>query len=176
MRQRKYKDVKLLSGITPRAAQDKMDKITWKKDTWREAWDSVGAPQWVQHCLNEIEEGKTQPEGALDCDDFACWAAKVIDAEYEPYFFGQGWAPIVDGVVGFKTTGHAICVVKSPVEGELWHCGNWGLIGPFSTLRDVSVQLFGNQGVPIAWCLYTADMKLIKKGNNIPPQTIPSLM
>lgn len=183
LRQRRYKHIELSGPMSPREAQDRMNKVKWQKDTWREAWDSVGAPQWVQHCMNEIELGNPQPEGALDCDDFTSWSVNVIDPAYEPYFFGQGWAPIVDGKVGFKTTGHAVCVVRMPDSGKLWHCGNWGLIGPFDTLRDVGNHVCGNsaernikRGDPLAWCLYTRDMKLVKKGNGLPPQSRPDLM
>lgn len=183
LRQRKYKRLEMPSQLNPREAQNRMNKVKWQKDTWREAWDSVGSPQWVQHCMNEIELGNPQPEGALDCDDFTSWAVNTIDPSYEPYFFGQGWAPIIDGEVGFKATGHAVCVVKMPYSGKLWHCGNWGLIGPFDTLRDVGDFICGNnaergikRGKPLSWCLYTHDMKLVKRGTGLPHQSKPGLM
>lgn len=179
LRQRQFKTVKMPQGLAPEEAQKQMNKLKWRKDTWREAWDAVGAPQWVQHCLNQLEMGNGQPAGALDCDDFSSWACKVIGREYEPHFFGQGWAPIEEGQVGFKTTGHAVCVVRDPDTGKLWHCGNWGLVGPFETLRDVGINISGHRvgrGKPLMWCLYKDDMRLVAKGNGLPPQSIPSLM
>lgn len=179
LRQRKFKTVKMPRDLSPADAQKRMNKLKWRKDTWREAWDAVGAPQWVQHCLNQLEMGNGQPEGALDCDDFSAWACQVVAPEFEPYFFGQGWAPIEDGEVGFKSTGHAVCVVKMPDSGKLWHCGNWGLVGPFDTLRDVGINISGRhvgRGKPLLWCLYTGDMKLVQKGNGLPPQTTPGRM
>jgi hypothetical protein len=178
LRQRKYVTTDLPVGLSPQQAQEEMDSLEWQKDTWREAWDSVGSPQWVQHCINEIAYGREQPKGALDCDDFSSWAVNVIDGSWQPLFFGQGWAPRDErGRAGFKVTGHAVCVVEDPTSGELWHCGNWGLIGPFQTLRDVGNHISGNSrglGKPIAWCLYSPDMRLIDKGNGLPPQTKPS--
>jgi hypothetical protein len=179
LRQRKFKTVKVPQNLSLIEAQKQMNKLKWRKDTWREAWDSVGAPQWVQHCLNQLEMGNGQPDGALDCDDFAAWGCRVIAPEFAPYFFGQGWAPIEDGHIGFKTTGHAVCVVQDTETNKLWHCGNWGLVGPFDTLRDVGINISGhhvNRGKPITWCLYKDDMRLVAMGNGLPPQTVPELM
>ncbi len=181
--QKKYNGVDLDLGLSPREAQNKMNTISWHRDTWREAWDSVGSPQWVQHCIDEVGKGNPQPAGALDCDDFTSWAVNVIDPIYEPFFFGQGWSPIKGNVVSFKSTGHAVCVVRMKDTGKLYHCGNWGFIGPFDTLSDVGDFICGNdlrtrtkRGKPLAWCLYTPDMRLVDKGNGLPPQSIPSSM
>ena len=179
-RQRKWRGIALPKGLEPREAQNRMNTVKWRKDTWREAWDAVGSPQWVQHCMNVIESGEPQPEGALDCDDFTSWATNVIDPLYKPLFFGQGWAPIDDENAGMKTTGHAVCVVTMPETGKLWHCGNWGLLGPFDTLHDVGEFICGNvpdkgikRGEPLAWCLYTPNLRLIDKGNGLPPKCTP---
>lgn len=175
MHHKKYEDVELQTGLTPIEAQEQMNKLTWTKDGFREAWDSVGSPHWVQHCLNEIDAGREQPEGALDCDDFTSWAVNVIDPKFDPLFFGQGWAKVENGRKTGKLIGHAVCVIKSPANGKLLHVGNWGRRGPFANLTEVGEDVAGSKrgtGHPVAWCVYTKDLKLVAKGDDLPPETV----
>lgn len=170
LHQRRYLDTSLPKNLTPIEAQIKMDKLRWRPDKAKEAWDAVGSAGWVQHCLNKIESGKPQPDGALDCDDFAAWAIKTIGSKYYPKFFGQGWhAKNRNGTDSFKIQGHAVCVIQDE-KGKFFHCGNWGINGPYDNLTDASLDIIRrvDGGSAFAWCLYDKNMKLIAQGSGYP--------
>ena len=65
-------------GLSPNGAWDNIRLLQWRKDGWKELFDSVGDPHWIQHCINEMHAGNPQPEGSLDCDDFSIWCTNCI--------------------------------------------------------------------------------------------------
>jgi hypothetical protein len=151
--------------------QKKMNKINWSPDTIYELFDVICSPHWVECNINLVEGGFEQRKGALDCDEFACWASNTIDEKFKPLILFQNWS--YTGL-SLKVSGHAVCVVE--IDQQLWHCGNWGLIGPFSSLRavgknicDLSLQKENKKSVSLLWCLYDRDLNFLSLGNGLPP-------
>jgi len=62
------------------------------------------------------------PDGSLDCEDFALWAARAIAVRYEPVILVVAWST---GFCPWQMAGHAVCVYREPdgVMGymDLWH-------------------------------------------------------
>ena len=163
---RKFRNI-VLTEMTPLTAESTLRLIEWRPDRWKEWGDVVGSPHWVQYCLNTVKEGRPQPEGALDCDDFALWSAQCLSTDYEPLYFTTSWMDMAG-----KFTGHAVCVFfRGPLRKLLYHIGNWGTRGPFPNLRSISKKMIDMSGgiEPIGWSLYTKDMKLIDFGKGMPP-------
>jgi hypothetical protein len=163
---KKYKKIKLFKNLTPAEAQGYVDRLAWQKDGIKEFFDSIGEPGWFQFCLDEVLAGKQQPRGALDCDDFAIWCCNVLDEKYKPLLFSQIWA--YKNRKNKKTlnfSGHSVCVFVMPgrfgVHKKYYHIGNWGLAGPFYTLKELSKDMCREvNATPINWCLYDKNLKL----------------
>jgi hypothetical protein len=169
--QDRFIKIQLPTSITPSEAQKKMNLLTWSPDKAKEMWDSVGSPHWVQHCINEIESGKPQPPGALDCDDFASWATNVIANVYRPVYLCQGWQLKNEaGTETAKMTGHAICIYRGIDTRGYFYCGNWGHIGPFNSVNLLVKDMLhrADGGNAVSWAAYDKRLKLIKTGNGIP--------
>ena len=155
---RKYNGVLLKSGLTPWMAQASLTCLKWSKDGPRELWDAVSDPRWVQYCLYQVALGKEQPIGALDCDDFAAWAATVISPDYHPRCLCVMW---MDG--GWKLKGHTVCKWFNDDNGTWNHVGNWGLRGPYHTLTGLVVGILNEVGCNLddfVGCVsFTPDLK-----------------
>ena len=163
---REYKHIELYN-LSPDQAWHKVKVLTWREDGWRELRDVVGSPMYVQYCINEVSSGNEQPAGSLDCDDFAIWCANSINNDFEPYYFTTSWLK-VDGSV----SGHAVCLFyRGSNPKSLYHIGNWGMRGPFSSLQDISKKMATLAGGVeiIGWSVYTRSLKLIDFGNGMPP-------
>jgi len=161
---RKYRKIALPQGLHIDSAQAHMNKLTWSKDTWRELGDSVGDPRWVQYCLNQITSTGKQPNGALDCDDFACWAANVIHPGWNPKILSFSW--MKDG----KLAGHAVCACGGGLGQSLYYIGNWGKIGVFPNIRGICIDMMSRAkaDVAIGWNLRDRNLKLISWGKGLP--------
>lgn len=170
--QHRFLSVKLNTNLEPEEAQKKMNTLIWRRDGAKEVWDSMGSPNWVQHCINEVAAGRNQPAGALDCDDYASWACHAIDPVYEPMIFSISWHPIIHRSETTKyVTGHAVCIFKR--DGQYWHCGNWGTFGPWQSLHDVGSHISGARkrtGMPISWAILNKNIKVIDSGYGLPAQ------
>jgi hypothetical protein len=163
---RKYKKVMLDCNMTPECAATFMSKIKWTKDGVKELWDSCGSPNWVQHVINTLADGKAQPKGSLDCDDFSVWAANVLSKTYDPKILVFAWT------VDEKLRGHAVCVGKSS-SGLLFHLGNWGLWRGFVSHNHICRDMVWRTGGdnPIGWALLTPDLHVLKTGKELPPNS-----
>ena len=75
----KYSKATMSKDLSLTEVEASLKKLRWNPDTWKELWDACGSPQRVQHKLNELANGKSWPSTALDCDDFAVWAANALD-------------------------------------------------------------------------------------------------
>ena len=129
-----------------------MNQLTWTKDGPRALWDAIGSPHWVQFCLNQVMAGKEQPEGYLDCDEFAAWAACAVDPKYEPLGLNVYYHRGGDQGMG----GHNVCLVK---EGNhYYHIGNWGKSLPYISLAGVVNSVYGQVaaegGYLVGWALF----------------------
>jgi len=159
---RKYRTLQFPVSLTPEQATEEMKHLVWRKDGFKELWDAIGSPHWVQHTLAQIECGG-QPPGAMDCDEFAVWAATVIAPNYQPVVLNVMWRDEKG------TRGHNVCLYHS--SGFLYHTGNWGKLGPYGTLQNLVEILFNlvqGQGYVVGWALYSPDLKLVKMGYGLP--------
>jgi len=165
--QRKYKNVKLKTGLSPEKVSRLMSRIEWKPDGLRELFDAVGSPNYVQYCLNQILLGKEQPNTSLDCDDFAIWGLNVINEKYDPLFFTVSWFK------GWRANGHAVCLYRSIDNKELYHLGNWGIRGPFASIDEVinDMLMLVDADELLGFSIYEKRMRLInaKKSGGIAP-------
>jgi len=152
-----------LPGINPiDIVLSKLKLLKWTRDGPRELWDAVGSPHWVQHCINHRLAGHKQPEGALDCEDFAVYAAAVLPPSYDPVVLGAYWY----GEEGWK--GHGVCLYHLD-DGAYYYIGNWGNLGPFlgplEVLRDLLSRPAGEKAL-IGWARYTTDLRTIDYGTS----------
>ena len=164
---RKYAKVPVYT-MSPEQATEEVTKLQWRPDGFRELGDAISSPHWVQYCINEINEGREQPAGSLDCDDSASWCLKSIDPNFEPLFLLQSWLKR-DG----EMSGHAVCVFfRGNYPKKIYHTGNWGIRGPFENVRELSQKMMDAAGGvdPIGWAIYSYDMSLQDFGINIPPE------
>ena len=167
---RKYNDVIVPRNLSYIRADEEMRKLKWSADKLLQLWDVVGSPRWVQHCMNRINEGHSQPVGALDCDEYSCWAAHAIHPKYMPLIFCFCWYDTRDD----KIHGHAMCWVKNK-DGKYFHLGNWGMRGPYTNLNDACLEIMNYCGAgskPIGWALLDKDLKAQAKGRGLPDKTV----
>ena len=167
---RKYKNVVVPRNLSYIRADEEMRKLKWSADKLLQLWDVVGSPRWVQHCMNRINEGPPQPIGALDCDEYSCWAAHAIHPKYMPLLFCFCWYDTRDD----KIHGHAMCWVKNK-DGKYFHLGNWGMRGPYTNLNDACLEIMNYCGAgskPVGWALLDKDLKAVNKGRGLPDKTV----
>ena len=112
--------------------------LTWRADRWREMFDAIAWPGYGQwRYERELATGRVPP-GAFDCDDYAVWLAYGLCK--------GGYKALVLNVVvpsGRTIKGHHVCLLEEIVDGEkqLWHVGNWGMRGPFDSLRHAVLEV-----------------------------------
>jgi hypothetical protein len=165
---RKYKDIELSQDLNLVQAQEKMDMITWTKDTSKELWDSCGSPHWVQHAIDEIAVGAPQPKGSLDCDDFSIWALNAINKNFFPRIFTFTWLDYKG-----KLHGHAMCLTRNK-DGSLVHIGNWGVSRPYRNLREACIDILKmyHSDKPIGWALLNKNLSITRWGRDLPEGNI----
>ena len=132
-------------------------------------WDAIGSPYWVQHCLNRVNDGKKQPKGSLDCDEFAVWCAAVMYSVHEPRVLNVFWRD------GKKTGGHNVCFYT--FNGSFYHTGNWNKHGPFDSISDVISDVLAKKGLHdgdlIGWATFSPmGLKLHGYGTELPKETL----
>jgi len=151
--QRKYRSVPIEEMGTPDAVQGRLNILKWKKDSFRELWDAIGSPHWVQHCINTMLSGNDQPDGAMDCDEFAVWAAKALIPFYKPVVLNVFWRS--------KTySGHNVCLYQ--MDGAFYSIGNWGKMGPKSSAKAMAEAIASRaDGALIGWAEFTPDLRLV---------------
>lgn len=124
---------------------DSLARLAWRGDGFAELGDAIGSPYWVQYCINEMAFRGKQPEGALDCDDFAIYACHALSGH--PQTDSQKSRPILAGIWwsdGLAIRGHAICIYQMNSHGKshYYNISNWGLSGPFESIEEVSNEVF----------------------------------
>jgi hypothetical protein len=103
--------------ITPWRAQSLMKVLEWRADGWRELWNAVHHPLIVSEAISWY-----QPKGAMDCEDFALWAATALDKRYEARVLCVYWST---GRWPWQQAGHAVCLYHDPDLNEYGYIGNW---------------------------------------------------
>ena len=163
--QRKYAHVPLPTDLTPLEVAAEMRVIKWTKDGTKELGDSIGSAEWFQYLLNVVNETKEQPKGAVDCDNFAMWAYKVLDQKYAPYLLCLSWRDEDGGLHG-----HCVCGGVGPESGEFFHVGNWGYMGGHASLGALlraTVKRAKGTGI-IAWAILNDNLYIEKCGFSFP--------
>lgn len=168
--QRKYKKVELSKDLSSAAATTLMRRLTWTKDGPKELWDAVSRPGWVQHVINVVTEGGEQPEGSLDCDDYATWAAHTLRKDYNAKILTFAWIDTRG-----RSYGHAVCLCNHGTT-NMFHVGNWGKLTGFRSLRDVCEDMMRRTDaeLPIAWSLLDKNLKVECWGRGLPKDTTPT--
>lgn len=164
---KRYKGIATLpSGLTPSEAQQELDHLKWQKDGFRQLWDVVAPVHWVQHCINTVKGGEPQPEGPLDCDEFAAWACSVIDSKYSPHILVFSWINEEN-----KPKGHAVCLYHkfSDEDGtrKYGHVGNWGHYGARMDLDELVSASIGKHEL-IGWGVFDYELDLVTWGTKLP--------
>jgi len=151
--QRKYRSVPVERLGTPEEVQGRLNILRWRKDSFRELWDAVGSPHWVQHCINAVLCGHSQPAGALDCDEFAVWAAQSLAPTFEPVVMNVFWHTDT-------YTGHHVCLYR--LNGLFYCLGNWGKMGPYPSTKAAAEAIVAKtDGSLVGWSTFTPGLKLI---------------
>lgn len=141
--------IKIIPKLSIDKAQEKMNNILWKCDP-KIIGDFLDSPYRFQYF---ISSGK-QPKTMNDCDEFALWATHATYAIYNPYFLNISW---VDE--NGKWKGHNVCIVFAKNK-FLWHIGNWGKIGPFTSVSDVIKSICKDKKL-IGWTIMDKNKKII---------------
>jgi hypothetical protein len=157
---RKYKKVVLPRDLTYIEANDALSGLTYRPDRFIQLWDVVGSPRYVQHCINT---GDTS--SAMDCDEFACWAANTIHAKFDPRIFCFSWYDERQN----KLSGHAMCWVRTK-DGKYHHVGNWGLYGPYNNLHEACQKIISPSMdyKAVGWVLLDKELSLLSSGRGLP--------
>lgn len=166
---KRYNYVTLERELSLTKVQEKLAKLKYTPDGLKELWDACGSPKRVQYILDEMAKGRPQPLGAMDCDDFSCWAANVIDRNFHPRILCFSW---VDPET-CEIRSHAVCLLRQP-DGRLFHISNWGTSKPLNNLREVCVNMLNksNSEESIGWCLMRKDMAIIEWGLELPSGSV----
>jgi len=158
----KKKKALLPGTATPETLLDRLQHLRWTKDRFWEMGDAIGSPEWVQYCLNEIAQGRAQPKGALDCDEFAAYCAASLPHAVHPVILNVIWT----GPKGMA--GHNVCLYQE--KGPFYYIGNWGRVGPFSHTADVVQDILsrsGSRNSLIGWARVTKNLALIDYGTSL---------
>ena len=164
----RYSSIVLEAHLTLTEVEDNLKKLTWAPDTWKELWDACGDPGRVQHELNQINFGFSNPQTQMDCDDFAIWASHAIDRNFYPRIFTFSWLTEDN-----KIRGHAMCLCLQE-DGRIFHIGNWDTSPPFNNLREMCEDILVQTGAKeaICWGLFDKDLKLLESGPELPSEKI----
>jgi hypothetical protein len=144
---RKYRNVILAKDLSPDVIRKQIIKLTWQKDTYKELWDAVGSPRWVQFALNEIEAGRKQPKGALDCDEFSVWSSAVMIKTLFPSVLNVFY---IDNKGKYR--GHHVSLFD--MLCKYYHIGNWGQFGPYESLAALINGIIPNGGKLVGWAQF----------------------
>lgn len=157
----KYNKTPLNENLSPFEAWQIIKKIEWREDDWRVLNNVIHRPEYVQSVINTKRVFGYQPDGSMDCDDFAVWCANVIDDKYSPCILMVSYQK-PDGTL----SGHAVCLVQDMNTKEYYHVGNWGIHGAFQTLGD-AVRHIMDQSKLIGWAAFSKDLKLLNYGKKL---------
>jgi len=161
----------LRTGLSPIQAQNLMNLVRWAPDGKREFWDAIGSPHWFQYALNKVQAGEKQPRGAMDCDEFAIWAANVVDEEFAPRIASVVWVnrfQTAGGKTRYRIKGHNVCIVQDRRAGSIlyFHIGNWGRSRNFISLEalfaDVAKRGGAGENFLASWAVWTPELRHVR--------------
>lgn len=135
----------------------------------RDALLPPASPGWVQHCMNEIKNGNSQPIDILGRSDYALWCVKCMHPVYQSFYFMQQWEDDNHN----RIIGPAICVYilkPKPANKRIYYTGNWGICGPYKNLEEIShdlIRAFSGKKA-IRWSIRDHNFCLVDSGEGIP--------
>jgi len=128
--------------------------IDWKKDDWKQMWDVISTPHFMQTQINRLSDNKLQEEKSCDCDDYSVYFANIISKKFSPQLLTVTYKEPDAFVFG----GHVVCLVKDSND-EYYHISNWGIYGGFKTTEEVVENIVGDR-LHVGSVLYTKDLNL----------------
>ena len=159
-----FRSIPLDVGLSPEAAWKRMSVLTWTKDGYKELFDAIGSPHWVQHCINQIRRGQEQPHGALDCDEFSAWAVETLHRRYCPLLLSIAYQK--EGRL--KPGGHNVCVYVDK-DVQIYHLSNWGISGPYHNLEQlVNHTCQMAKAKKIGWAIHNRSLNHLRFGVKCP--------
>lgn len=130
--------------LTVRAVLDRIRERKWRQDGLSELGDAIGFPRFFDEASDEERSSLGQ-----DCDEYGIFS---LDAGRDGLELkGETFRPVgflsVIGCQGWrrfwKQKGHNVAVFQGEprfggeVQGEYYHLGNWGFLGPFDQVDDL---------------------------------------
>jgi len=165
-----------------KAATEDVNRLKWVADGTRELGDVVRDPGWVEVNRQRVQRSMGQLSGALDCDDFAVWLATSLHDTWRPVLLFVNATYQDQGTTKFY--GHCVALLR--YGNVYYHCGNWGVKGPFKNEKDVIGSVVGssldsastiNDVVealarktdrdPCFWAVYDKDLKLLGRSHKL---------
>lgn len=159
----KYRKVVLESNHNPQSAWRRVKILEYRKDDWTTLRHAINRPEHVQMSLNCKETFGMQPDGPMDCDDYAIWCVSVIEEKWQPYMLCVSWQ---NSNGSFE--GHAVCLIQNRQTGEYHHVGNWGLSYPYSSYKDLISAIMGEDSKLVGWSIFSKNLRLIKWSTKMP--------
>lgn len=144
-----------------------MSVLSYRKDKAKELWDVCSHPGWVQFCIFDIQNQSIlpikQPDGPMDCDEFAIFAANAYENK-AAFTYPLSIAYIKeDG----KVSGHMVCVIHDLISNKYAHISNWGYFDGFDSRNDVINNVLGTKQL-IGWCAWDKEtLKPMKYSNSV---------
>lgn len=173
----KWKGVPLPALSTPQAVAMEFRKLRWVGDSAQELWDACGSPRWVAHCLAEVNAGRPQPAGALDCDDFASLASSVLEKYFAPMLLTVAWLDEKGALQG-----HAVTAVRLPVNQGVTYVDQGGVRATVSHVGQLvnmvlPLRYARDRGVEppqlVGWALLTPELQVVRWGTSEVQDTTP---
>lgn len=91
----------------------------------------------------KLIQGLGQPKGALDCDDFATWAAARLSRRYRPRVLFVYWS---EGPWPWQIKGHAVCLYWSQRDDCYGYLGNWPMKSGMATIFEAAADIIRRAG------------------------------
>jgi len=133
-------------NLTPEHAQNIMNQVRWRRDGVLEFWDAIGSPNWFQYLYEEIIRTGEQPDGAVDCDEYAFWAANTVSGKFSPKVLTVTWLECYrneKGKLKYRMSGHHVCLLY---DDFYFHIGNWGKSKKYHTKQELISSIL-SQGI-----------------------------
>ena len=141
--ERKYK-ADLPKGLSAKELNNFFRGCKWTPDPWGQLLDYISKP----------EKFYITKKG--DCDDWACFAANVIC--YPAFILTVNWYNPGGEKFIDRFAGHNVCLFF--VGLRWWHAGNWGIRGPFESLKMVIKDIIPDGSIPVLAAVRTPSLKI----------------
>lgn len=151
----------LPENMTPDEILSFINLIEWQPDGAKELYDAFHSEHYVDSVIVQIilankvdimwflcmrnswklilsrcEKGLGQIAGSMDCDDYAIWCKHHLADGYKPQILNVVWT-------GEKfIEGHNVCIYQ--INNTLYHIGNWGIFGPYDSIKQIAKTICGN--------------------------------